>query len=544
MTCPRVTRAICLILLCGLWLGSLTGCSKGGSQNAGPVDQLRVALPINPMQLNPILPQNSIESFLDGLIFDVLVTQDDRHNQIPDLAAVVPTIANGGISKDGLTITYHLRRGVTWHDGAPFTSKDVKFTWQAILTPANNVISRRGYDQIASMDTPDPYTVVMHMKRIFAPAIDTMFGESDTVLRILPAHLLAKYPNINQVAFNADPVGTGPYKFVRWLRSDRIVLSANPHYFRGVPRIKRLTLSIIPDDNTTGAQLRSHEVDLGLEISAPVYRNVADAPGVVRQLADAPTYTAVLFNVKRPPLDDARVRRALVLGMDRAAIVRDDTYGTGRLAVADLSPFYWAYDSSLQPTPYDLSQAKTLLDDAGWHPASDGVREKNGKRLSFLLVYGQGSQLARAVTAQIQQMYRPLGVDIQLKGYDYATLYAAAQSGGILNGGKFDLTLYSWISGSDPDDSSQWTCAAVPPTANNISRYCSAEMDAAQREALSTFDRDARKKAYAKIEALLLRDAPGAFIYYQGLRYAHVTGLRNFAPNGISEGWNAQEWSR
>jgi len=477
-------------------------------------------------------------------MFDLLVTQDDHHHQIPDLATVVPTAQNGGISKDGLTIAYHLRRGVRWHDGAPFTSKDVKFTWQAILNPRNNVISRRGYDQISAMDTPDDYTVVLHMKRVFAPAIDTIFGESDTILRILPAHLLARYPSLNQVPFNAAPIGTGPFRFVRWLRGDRIVLAANSSYFHGAPHLRQLTLKIIQEDNTTLAQLLSHEVDLGIEIGAPVYRDVGDAPGLVHQLAEAPAYTAVLFNTTRAPLDDVRVRRALVLGMDRAAIVRDDTYGTGRLAVADLSRFYWAFDRSLSPVPYDLTAAKALLDAAGWHPGADGVRVRNGKRLSLLLVYGNGSQLARAVTTQVQQMYRPLGVEVELKGFDYATLYAAAQNGGILNGGKFDLTLYAWISGADPDNSSQWTCAAVPPAGNNVARYCSTAMDAAQRLALSTFDRAVRARAYAQTQSLLLRDAPGAFVYYQSLRYAHIAALRNFAPNGLSEGWNAQDWTR
>ena len=145
---------------------------------------------------------------------------------------------NGGISKDGLTITYHLRHGVRWHDGAPFDSGDVKFTWQAIMNPRNNVVSRRGYDQVASVDTPDDYTVVFHMKRFFAPAIDTIFGESDTPYRILPrASARERIPISIRSPFNSAPVGTGPYRFVRWLRGDRIVLAANPAYFRGAPKI-------------------------------------------------------------------------------------------------------------------------------------------------------------------------------------------------------------------------------------------------------------------------------------------------------------------
>ncbi len=531
-------RLTAFALLLALGLAS---CSKTG-QRATPTGELRVALPINPTQLNPILEQNSIENFTDGLIFDLLVTQDDHHRQVPDLASVVPTKDNGGISRDGLTITYHLRRNVTWHDGAPFTSRDVKFTWQAIVNPANNVVSRRGYDQVASVDTPDRFTVVFHMKRLFAPAIDTIFGESDTPFRILPQHLLGKYPNLNQVPFNASPVGTGPFTFVRWQRGDRIILAANPHYFRGAPKIRRMTLLLILDDNTTEAQVRSHEVDLALEIPNTIYRDLDGAAGVVRQLVPAPIYESIDFNLTRPPLDDIRVRRALVLGADRPSIARDDTYGAGTLASADLSPYYWAYDPALRPAPYDTAQARALLDQAGWHPGTDGVRVRNGRRLSLQLAFGTGSSIARAITAQIQQMYRALGIDVQLKGYDYATYYAVAQSGGILNGGKFDLAVYAWVSGSDPDNSSQWTCSAIPPAGNNITRYCSPQMEAAQRLALSMFDRAARKRAYSRIERLLIDDAPAAFLYYRSMPYAHDPQLQNFAPNGVTDGWNAQEW--
>ncbi|HZY98473.1 MAG TPA: peptide ABC transporter substrate-binding protein [Candidatus Baltobacteraceae bacterium] len=519
------------------------GCSKAG-QTSGPSNELRVVLNINPTQLNPILEQNTIEEFVDGLMFDLLVSQDAQHHDIPDLATIVPTSENGGISKDGLTITYRLRHGVKWHDGAPFTSKDVKFTWQAIMNPANNVLSRRGYDQVARVDTPDDYTVVFHMKKIFAPAIDTIFGESDTPYYILPAHLLAKYPNLNQVPFNSAPIGTGAYRFARWERGDRIVLTANPEYFKGAPKIKQLILPIILDDNTEVAQLRSHEADVGIEIPSTAYRDLQGAPSVVRQLVDAPYFSAIEFNTSRAPLDDVRVRRALVMGLDRFGITRDDSYGTAIVATADLSPFYWAFDKGLRPAPYDPAAARALLDAAGWRAGADGIRSRDGRRLSLQLVYGQGSSLSRVVGTQLQQMYKAIGVDVSIKTYDYATLYAATETGGILNGGKFDLALYPWISGADPDNSSQWMCSAIPPAGNNISRYCSPEMDAAQRLALSTFDRATRAKAYATIEALLLRDAPAAFLYYRRTPYAHDPDLQNFTPNGITEGWNAYEWNR
>lgn len=536
-------RAVTAALAAALLLSGAAACTKGGRQSSSGSDTLRIAININPTQLNPILPQNTMENFADGLIFSLLVTQDAQHHQIPDLAETVPTRENGGISADGKTITYHLRHGVKWHDGAPFTSKDVVFTWKAVMNPANNVVSRRGYDLIASMDAPDDYTVVMHYKSLFAPAIDTVFGESDTPMRILPEHLLGKYSSLNQVPFNAAPVGTGPFKFGRWLRGDRIILTADPNYFRGAPKLRQITLLIITDDNTQEAQVKSHEVDLALEIPATMYRDLAGADGVVRQLVTAPVYTSVDFNTTRAPLNDKQLRLALIAGIDRDGIERTDTYGAGTPAIADLSTYYWAFDPALKPIPYDPAKARAALDALGWRAGADGIRTKDGNRLSLQLVYGQGSQISRTVTQQVQQMLKGIGVEIELKSYDYATLYAAAQSGGILNGGKFDLALYSWVSGADPDNSSQWTCAAIPPGGNNVTRYCTPEMEAAQALALSTFDRSVRKKAYAKIEALLLRDSVAGFTYYRNLPYAHAPSLQNFTPNGTSEGWNAQEWS-
>ncbi|HUZ49434.1 MAG TPA: ABC transporter substrate-binding protein [Candidatus Dormibacteraeota bacterium] len=387
-------RACLVFLAATLCVLSVAGCSKSGSQGAVANDRLTIALPINPTQLNPILEQNAVESGVDGLMFDELVTLDSHGHDVPDLATVVPTLRNGGISKNGQ------------------------------------------------------------------------------------------------------------------------------------------------------AELRTHEVDLAWEISGTSYNDLRDAPGVVRQLANSPNYTAIYFNVQRAPLNDVLVRRAIAMATDRAAIVRDDTYGTGTVAIADLSPFSWAYDPSLKPIPYDLAAARALLDRAGWRVGANGLRAKDGRKLALQLAYGQGSQLAQNVAVQMQQMLRAVGIDVQLKSYDYQILYAAAQDGGILNGGKFDMTLYSWVSGSDPDNSSDWLCGQIPPAGNNVTRYCSPEMDRDQATALSTFTRSKRKAAYAKIERLLLRDVPAVFLYYQPLRYAHIAGLRHFSPNGISESWNAAEWRR
>jgi peptide/nickel transport system substrate-binding protein len=538
----RCVKRLAALLLVPMLLVAAAACSKQGSTGVR-TGTLRIGLPISPQNLNGILPQNTNEVFVDGLIYSQLVTLDDKGNEVPDLASVVPTLANGGISKDGKTITYHLRTNVKWHDGVRFTSKDVAFTWHAVMNPNNNVVARHGFDQVASVSTPDDATVVFHMKTIFPPAIEALFGESDAPTFILPEHLLAKYPNLNTLAFNASPIGTGPFKFARWLRGQQIVLVANPEYFLGRPKLDQITIELIPDANTTEAELRSHDIDLAFELTGTNFRNFIGDAKFVRTNAHSPSYTAIFFNMDRPPLNDLRVRRALAMAIDRPTMATRDTFGSGSLATADLSPFYWAFDPSLKPVPFDPKAAGALLDSAGWSLGPNGIRTNNGRPFSLQLVYGQGSQTAKTIAEQVQAQLKTVGIDLATKSYDYSVLYAAAQNGGIFNGGNYDVAEYSWISGGDPDDSSQWLANNVPPNGNNVTRYKSAAMDAAQRAALSTFDRAARKRAYARIQQLLLTDVPGTFIYYQGERFVATPDLTGFAPNGINAGWNAYQWS-
>jgi peptide/nickel transport system substrate-binding protein len=537
-----------LATLVGLSL-LIAGCSKpstggaGGANVSGGV--LRVANYAEPTSLNPLLSTNTAENFVNSLTFDLLVTIDAKGNEVPDLAQAVPTLQNGGISKDGLTVTYHLRRNVKWQDGQPFTSADVKFSWQAVMNPNNNVVERRGYDQVKSVDTPDNYTVVFHLKQPFAPFVDTVFGESDDPFRVVPKHILGKYPNINQVPFNQLPIGTGPFKVARWIRGDHIELVANPFYFRGAPKLKGINVYTIPDGNTQEAQMRAHDMDLVIDIATQNLNNlrVRTAPRVTTLLARAPSYNSIVFNWSHPPLNDIRVRRAILYAIDNKRVIDTLTYGTAVPAAADLSDFYWAYDPNVPKYPHDVNKAAALLDSAGWTRGPNGMRAKNGTPLSLQLAYGQGNATARQLGVQIQSYLRAVGIDVQIKTYQYSLLYATKALGGILNSGKFDLAQYSWISGADPDDSSQWMCDQTPPNGNNITNYCNPKMDAAQRDALSTFDRSRRKKDYSTTQTLLTTDAAAVFQYYQRRRYALSTNLQNFTPNGISEGWNAQDWS-
>ncbi len=503
---------------------------------------LRLQVSSSPHTLNPILTTNQEDAWLGSLAFDLLVTADGRGNLVPQLAADVPTVRNGGISRDGLTIAYKLRRNVRWHDGAPFTSADVAFTYRAIMDPRTNMEGRVGYERVVRVETPDRYTIVFRLKRKWAPFVRTVFSEGANIYRILPEHLLGRAADINRADFNDHPIGTGPYRFVRWQRGERIEYAANLDYFGGKPRIPRIVVREVPDENTVGILLQRHEIDLAVADSATFAAHRAD-PDLRAELLPENAFAAYELNTARPPFADVRVRRAVAAALDRAALVRKNTFGTGILAYADIPPRFWTATPPRDPNRYDPAAAGRLLDAAGWARGADGMRANGGRRLQVELAEYGGSPTLRNEDVQVQAALRAVGIDATIKTYALATYYAPADEGGILKGGKFDLAAFSWLSGIDLDDSALFACGQRAPSGNNDARYCSPAMEAAQRAALSTYDDAARRAAYARIEGLLVRDVPNVFVYYLQRRTLSNLDLRRPAGNFVELWWNVAAWS-
>lgn len=478
------------------------------------------------------------------LMFEPLVSADPKAQPVPILATTVPSQQNGGISKDGLTVTYHLRKNAKWSDGVPVTSKDVKWSWQAIMNPNNNVISRHGYDYISSIDTPDDSTVIIHLKRKFAPFVNTFFAESDQPYPIAPEHVLSKYPNINMVPFNSNPTVTdGPFKFVRWVHGDHIELSANDNFFMGKPGLRSIYIRVIPDENTIRNLLRTHDVDWMFQASINNYPEVSKMPGVKLVFVDVNGYEDVQLNVQRPYLQDVRVRQAIAYAIDKERIIQTLTYGQQKVAIEDQPPFMWAFDPTLRDYPDDAKTAKQLLQQAGWTPGPDGILRKNGERLTLVLVSNGSNVTRRKEAVELQQMLHDAGIELQIKNYQADVLFAPAGEGGILQNGKFDLSLAGWYAGIDPDDSSQYTCANMAPQGYNYSRYCNPDMEAAQKMALENYDQPTRKKAYVRVQEILHRDVPEIFTYYQRQLQPINENFKGFAPNPVTEVWNAWQWS-
>jgi peptide/nickel transport system substrate-binding protein len=499
-------------------------------------DTLRIATGLVPRTLNPLLGTQTIDSVLSRLFSDVLVTVDAHGAFVPDLAREVPTLANGGISADGLTIRYNLRRHVTWQDGRPFTSGDVKFTYAAIMNPNNDIISRHGYDFIKSVDTPDADTVVFHLKARFAPFVATVFGDSDSPYGIVPEHILGKAKSINDVPFNSLPIGTGPFKVVSWQRGNQIELTRYDNYFLGRPKLKSIIVKLTPDENTEITLLQTHEIDWFFEASVNAYRALRAIPAADTRIVLTPYngYEGIMFNTARAPTSDIRVRRAIVYAIDKSSLVRSMTFGAADAATEDLPSFLWAYDGRQPRTPYNLSAAKRFLAEAGYGPTH---------RLSLDLFFEQSATLNKALSVQIQSLLAPLGIDIHTHAQLSSLLYGGYGANGTLSRGRYNIALYTWIAGIDPDDSSQFTCANIPPGGYNQSHFCNSEMDAAEAAALESYAQPARKAAYARTQQVLAQNAPLDFLWWPKQIQAVNPDLRGFDPNPVVETWNAWQWS-
>src|SRR5579863_2801549 len=371
-------RSIAGLICTVVAVASLVGCSHTNNTQAGTgpgggnswtkPGVLRMASNSEPDTMNPVVGNNQTEVDLSMFWGGYLFNWSDQNELYPELATVVPTLANGGISKDGLSITYHLRKGVKWQDGPEFNADDVIYTYQQINNPANFVSSTVGYDKtyIKSIEKKDDYTVVVHLARKWAPFVNNFLTMGSTPYPVLPKHILSKYPNINKVPYNTIPVGTGPFKVVQYIKGSLIRMVANPDYWRGPPKLKEVDYQIIPDENTILTLFESHDIDFEYYAPASQAPELNKLTGYQIYLTPFTQYGQIQFNLSHPPLDDVRVRQALAYSTDTRTLIHNITHDVYVPGDTDQPSFLWAYNRNAKKYPYDLAKANGLLDAAGW----------------------------------------------------------------------------------------------------------------------------------------------------------------------------------
>ena len=494
---------------------------------------LRYATGEDIVGLNPHLVQQGTVSFMSQLTMAWLLRYDQHNQPVPELATTVPSKAHGGISRDGKTITYHLRRDAKWSDGTPFTADDVRFSVDVVRNPANNEGTHQGFDQIDRVEVPDPYTVVFRMQRPYSGFYVNFFSSGGGNPCVLPKHLLEKLSNINDAPYNALPVGIGPFKYVSWKRADSVEMVPDPLYFGRKPKLQRVIFKIIPDRNTTLTQLTTHEIDLWAALPAAFYDRARAVPGVATIRQASYGFNHVDFNVEHGALRDPVVRRALRLATDRATIREKIRHGVGILQETPFSPGH-PFHVDLPRVPFDVAAANRLLDAAGWKRGADGVRAKDGMRLEFTVAIGVGLPDTDAILELMRSSWSEAGAHFEVRHYPSSLYFAPAQTGGILYSGKYDVALFAWFTDPNGDLTNLYACDRIPPKGQNIPRYCNHGADAALRRFISTYDLAEQRAASRVVQEALYRDVPTFVLDAREDVYAFNDDMHGFHPNQVT----------
>ncbi len=535
-----------VVLALAALLVSLAGCAS--PKPAAP-SALRLTMGADFPSLNPLVSTNWNMNIASELWHGFLLRTDDRGRLVPDLATVVPTIANGGIAPDGRTIVYHLRTNARWHDGAPFEARDVVFSFAAVRNPRNDVPDRSGYDDVASVTARGAHDVVVRLKKRYSPAVATFFATgANAPYPILPAHLLAGLPELNDAPYNGAPIGLGPYRVTRWDRGSRILLDADPHYFRGSPSISRIELQAIANPNTALTDFRAGGLDVftvtGLSGSGSTYATAKAVPHTRAMLVDKVDFDYLVIDVAHPPLDELAVRRALVRGIDADGLMTRLAGVLHAPGSGDRARGTFAYDPSIRQPAYDPAQANALLDAAGWKRRG-AFRYRDGVKLALTIAAPSGYPFFEQFGVQTQSALRALGIDAALHLYPEAQLEAPVADGGILASGKFDLTLSYWSPGNVNDHSYLYRCDVRPPNGQNLSRICDPAIDRDAGIELTAIDPAAEAAADRRILRRLEDQADIMFFGFERAAFVVPDDLREFRPTPLGRTfWNAYAWTR
>lgn len=515
----KLIRTACFVSL-------LAACnSTPPADRVSPGDRLIVGYDREPDTMNRF--SSHILEDIHSCIIEGLTTTDEKMNTAPLLAEVVPSIENGLVKMrpdGGMDVTWKLRPNIKWHDGEPFTSADVKFTVDAILDPAWNPESTDGFDRIASVDTPDALTAVVHYKEPYAPF------ENQFLRGALPKHLLEGKSIEQAVDYNRNPVGTGPYRIKEWKTGEYILLERMDHYWRGpqYPYLKQIVFKFLTNQNTRVQALRAGEVQLVQTLPWDKAPEVEQIPGVELHKTPSNSYEHFSLNEKRvEAFRDKRVRQALAHAIDREALVKTILNGLTPVIHSPVQPMSWAFNPNVKKYEFDPARARALLKEAG--------REK---RLSFTLMTMSGNVVRERYAQAIQAQLRDVGVEMKIQLFDPITV------GHMWFEGKFDAFLSNWTMPADPEMTLFFASDRTPPRGRNVNYYANPVLDRLLYESDRTIEREKRKQLLMQAQEIIAEDAPELFLYNRVFLDAVPKNLENFRGNPTNTGifWNVHEW--
>lgn len=480
--------------------------------------------------LIPMLASDSASHRIAGLIFNGLVKYDKNLNLVGDLAK------SWEVSPDGLTITFHLREGVKWHDGREFTVDDVLFGFRTITDKNTRTAYAGDFLEVKEARAVGRYGLRVTYKRPFAPGLAS-WGS----LVVLPKHLL-EGQDINKTPLSRRPIGTGPFRFREWKTGEKIVLEANPTYFEGRPYLDGYVFRIIPDPATMFLELKAGGLDL-MNLTPLQYTRQTETYKMRRDFRKyqylAFGYTYLGYNLRDPKFKDRRVRQAISHAIDKREIIEGVLLGLGLEATGPYKPDTPWYNPNVKKYPYDMAEAKRLLAEAGWKIApGERVLRKEGQTFEFTILTNQGNE-ARAKCAEIiQRKLKEVGIQTKIRTVEWAAFI-----NDFIDKRNFEAVILGWSLGQDPDLFDIWHSSKVKEKELNFISYNNPEVDELLARGRYTFDPKIRKACYDRVQEILAEDQPYTFLYVPYALPVISARFQGIEPAPAGIGHNMEKWN-
>ncbi len=484
-----------LILMC-----AALSCARRGEPST-----LVMIIESSPVNLDPRVGTDAQSERIYKLLFDALVHRDEHFN-------LQPWLAERWEIPDPLTYIFHLRHGVRFHDGRPLTARDVKWTLESILSGQIRTPKASTYRLIATIDAPDDYTVVLHLKEPFATML---WNLSDGAIGIVP---YGSGPELSR-----NPIGSGPFRLVSMALDQDVVIARNGDYWGPKPHLARVRFNVVPDTTTRALELRKGSADVALNaLTADMVLTLATDTKLRVQRAPGTILSYLALNLRDPILQDVRVRQALAYAIDRRPMIHYLWRDFARPAASVLPMQHWAYDPSLPTYDYDPQRARKLLDEAGYH-------EVNGVRFHITMKTST-EETSRLLAAVLQQQLRQVGIALDLRSYEFATFYSDVQKG------AFQIFTLRWIGGNEDPDIFEhvFHSASVPPKRANRGYYANPRVDELIDAGRRELDQAKRRRIYAQLQQILAVDMPYINLWYLDNVLVHSARMKDviISPSG------------
>ncbi len=478
--------------------------------------------------LIPILSTDSVSHQIASHIYNGLLKYDKNLKLTGDLAK------SWELSNDKKSITFHLKKGVKWHDGKIFNADDVKFTYETIIDDSTPTAYDSDFRIIDNITIIDDYTIRVNYQKPFAPALNSW------TMSILPKHLLENV-KITESSLQRNPIGTGSYEFVKWNPGESITLKANKSYFDGRPNIAKYVLKIIPDSTTMFMELLKGNLDF-MSLTPLQYSKQTNTPKFKDNFEKytylSNSYSYIGYNLRNELFKDKRVRQALTYATPKEKIIESVLFGEGHVATGPYKPDSFWYNPDVKRYEYNLEKAKELLTEAGWEDSdNNGYLDKNGREFSFTLMTNQGNSNRAKIAEIVQENWKKLGIKVKIRIMEWATLINE-----YIDKRNFDALVMGWSIPLEPDLYDVWHSSKCSGKNLNFICYENDELDKIIEKARLTFDQDKRRKLYYKAQEILAEDQPYTFLYVPNALVALHKRFKGVEPAPAGLMYNFEDW--